>query len=83
MNILFKGIDFYTDADGNLNIMVPVTPVERPQMPFLSDEMYAWSLNEKIEESAFGDAYQAAIDTFFETLETAQVLDYLKTHSNL
>jgi hypothetical protein len=79
--IELNNLDFTVNGN-SIFIEVPAVEIELPNhMPFISEEIRDWSINEKIPESDYSDAYEAARDSFLLSLETSSVYRFLKEHT--
>jgi hypothetical protein len=79
--IELNNLDFTVNGN-SIFIEVPAVEIELPDhMPFISEEIRDWSINEKIPESDYSDAYEAARDAFLLSLETSSVYRFLKDHT--
>jgi len=78
--LIFNGLNFWTDEDGKLRIKVPVQELPELNCSFINDEVREWSIENKINEMAYGTAYEAAYKAFIDSLENSSILEYLINH---
>jgi hypothetical protein len=77
-----SGVEFQAfTGDNTVQFTIPVVSVEWPRVPFLSDEMQQWARDTDLNEADFSEAYEAAQDMFFQTLDNANIFRYLKDRS--
>lgn len=65
---------------GNLFITVPVVQLSEMDLPFLSEEVGKWSIENKIDENVYASAYDAARKAFLKEIQTATTARYIADH---